>query len=30
MMSKQPLPLIIKISSSLGTAVFDYGIYSNW
>jgi len=29
-MSQQKPPLIFKISSSFGSAIFDYGIYSNW
>jgi len=30
MMSQQKPPLIVKISSSLSTAIFDWKIYSNW
>jgi len=29
-MSQQKVSLIFKISSSLSTAIFDYGIYGNW
>jgi len=30
-MSQQKLPLIVKVSSSLNTAIFDCGIYcNNW
>jgi len=28
--AQQKPPLIIKISSSINTAIFDCGIYSNW